>query len=84
MSENDRQKKYENLVHAYSSWLHRYAYSLAGDSATAEDLVQETYLRAWRFMDALKEEKAAKSWLTTIYGEKMHGDLNENSRNIPM
>jgi len=66
MSGNDRQKKYENLVHAYSSWLHRYAYSLAGDSATAEDLVQETYLRAWRFMDSLKEEKAAKSWLTTI------------------
>lgn len=62
----DQQKKYENLVHAYSGWLYRYAYWLAGDKATAEDLVQETFLRAWRFLDALKEEAAAKSWLTTI------------------
>jgi RNA polymerase sigma-70 factor (ECF subfamily) len=66
MSAIDRQKRYENLVEAYSSWLYRYAYWLAGEKQTAEDLVQETFLRAWRFMDSLKEESAAKSWLTTI------------------
>jgi RNA polymerase sigma-70 factor (ECF subfamily) len=32
----------------------------------AEDLVQETFLRAWRALDSLKDEKAAKSWLITI------------------
>lgn len=62
----DNQKKFENLVEAYSNWLYRYAYWLAGDKTTAEDLVQETFLRAWRFLDSLKEESAAKSWLTTI------------------
>jgi len=56
----------EHLVKAYSSWLYRYAYWLAGNKATAEDLVQETYLRAWRFLDSLKDEAAAMSWLTTI------------------
>ncbi len=66
MAVADRQKRYENLVHAYSSWLYRYAYWLAGDKPTAEDLVQETFLRAWRFLDSLKEEASAKSWLTTI------------------
>jgi len=29
-------------------------------------LVQETFLRAWRALDSLKDEKAAKSWLITI------------------
>ncbi|MFT5013771.1 MAG: RNA polymerase sigma-70 factor (ECF subfamily) [Patiriisocius sp.] len=58
--------RYENLVNAYSSWLYRYAYWLCGEKATSEDLVQETFLRAWRFLDSLKEEAAAKSWLTTI------------------
>lgn len=66
MSQADKQKKYENLVHAYSSWLYRYAYWISGDRSVAEDLVQETFLRAWRFLDSLKEEAAAKSWLTTI------------------
>ena len=53
-------------MHAYSSWLYRYAYWISGDRSVAEDLVQETFLRAWRFLDSLKEEAAAKSWLTTI------------------
>ena len=61
-----KEAKYEHLVNAYSSWLYRYAYWLAGDAASAEDLVQETFLRAWRFLDSLQDENAAKSWLTTI------------------
>jgi RNA polymerase sigma-70 factor (ECF subfamily) len=61
-----KQTRYENLVNAYSPWLYRYAYWLSGEKSAAEDLVQETFLRAWRFLDSLKEESAAKSWLTTI------------------
>ncbi|MCV5390693.1 hypothetical protein OFC62_38855, partial [Escherichia coli] len=36
------------------------------DKAIAEDLVQETCLRAWKSLDSLQDEKAAKSWLITI------------------
>jgi len=66
MDMKDKQARYENLVEAYSGWLYRYAYWICGDQPTAEDLVQETFLRAWRFFDSLKNEAAAKSWLTTI------------------
>lgn len=61
-----KQALYENLVNAYSPWLYRYAYWLSGEKSAAEDLVQETFLRAWRFLDSLKDEGSAKSWLTTI------------------
>lgn len=66
MSRAVQHKKYENLVKAYSSGLYRYAYWLTGDKGISEELVQETFLRAWRFLDTLKDEGAAKSWLTTI------------------
>jgi RNA polymerase sigma-70 factor (ECF subfamily) len=46
--------------------LYKYAYWLCGDPCLAEDLVQETFLRAWRGLDALKDERAARGWLFTI------------------
>ncbi len=65
-SDMDRQRKYEALVRAYHRDLYRYAYWLCKDQSVAEDLVQETCLRAWKSLDSLQDEKAAKSWLITI------------------
>lgn len=62
----DKTRRYEKLVTAHSDWLFRYAYWLSGNRQEAEDLVQETSLRAWRFLDSLQDDAAAKSWLTTI------------------
>jgi RNA polymerase sigma-70 factor (ECF subfamily) len=61
-----KQARYEALVKALHGDLYRYAYWLCHDKQVAEDLVQETFLRAWRALDSLKDEKAAKSWLITI------------------
>ncbi|WP_044830921.1 MULTISPECIES: sigma-70 family RNA polymerase sigma factor [Thalassomonas] len=61
-----KQIRYEALVKALHTDLYRYAYWLCHDKQVAEDLVQETFLRAWRALDSLKDEKAAKSWLITI------------------
>ena len=57
---------YEALVRAYSKDLYRYAYWLCKDANVIEDIVQETFLRAWRSLESLKDEGAAKSWLITI------------------
>ncbi|MCU8448376.1 sigma-70 family RNA polymerase sigma factor [Vibrio vulnificus] len=65
-TEMDRQRKYEALIRAYHRDLYRYAYWLCKDQSIAEDLVQETCLRAWKSLDSLQDEKAAKSWLITI------------------
>ena len=59
------QARFEKLVNAVSSDLYRYAFMLCRNKAMAEDLVQETFMRAWRFLDSLREEKKAKSWLMT-------------------
>ena len=62
----EKQKRYEELVHIYHSELYRFAYWLCRDQTIAEDLVQETFLRAWRALDSLQDQQAAKPWLLTI------------------
>ena len=46
--------------------MYRYAAWLCRDKAIAEDVVQEALLRAWKSLDALRDEAAAKHWLLTI------------------
>ena len=63
---NKKQKRYEALVHIYSPDLYRYAYWICHDLHIAQDLVQETCLRAWKSLDSLVDDKSAKGWLFTI------------------
>lgn len=61
----DKKSRFTVLVEAFSPDLYRYAHWLAGDQHIAEDLVQETFTRAWRSLDSLRDERAAKAWLIT-------------------
>ncbi|MEJ1353399.1 MAG: sigma-70 family RNA polymerase sigma factor [Candidatus Sedimenticola sp. (ex Thyasira tokunagai)] len=61
-----REHLFNQLITSYAPDLERYSYWLAGDRHTAEDLVQEALLRAWRSIDRLQDPKAAKGWLLTI------------------
>jgi len=71
--------KFETLVKAYSPELYRYAYWRCRDRFVAEDLVQETFTRAWQAWEKLRDEKAAKSWLYTILRNE-HARLFERKR----
>jgi RNA polymerase sigma-70 factor (ECF subfamily) len=51
---------------SYLDGLYGYAMVLSRNSADAEDLVQETCLRALRGMDGLRSGGSAKAWLFTI------------------
>lgn len=61
-----RHHRFEALVGALLPDLYRYAYWLCRDRTRAEDVVQETLVRAWRSLDSLRDEKSAKPWLITI------------------
>lgn len=64
--EQSKEDKYHLLVNQYQRDLLRYAYWLTGNKEVAEDILQETFLRAWRNIDQLNDVGAAKSWMITI------------------
>jgi len=65
-SDAEKRFRFEALAQAYSTDLYRYGLWLCGNDALAKDLVQETFLRAWKALDKLQDSGAAKSWLITI------------------
>lgn len=51
--------------HAAALW--RYAMRLTSDRARAEDVVQETLLRAWQHPEVMDDtERSARAWLFTV------------------
>lgn len=79
MSMKSRQLRFQALLMSVMADIYRYAFWLCRDPHQAEELVQETYLRAWRSLDSLKDDKAAKTWLITIL-RREHARCFERSR----
>jgi RNA polymerase sigma-70 factor (ECF subfamily) len=57
----------------------RFAFWLARDRAVAEDVVQETLLRAWRSRSELRDSTALRPWLLTIV-RRENARLHERKR----
>ncbi len=58
-------------IHEYGDMLFRYALPRVNDEDTAKDLVQETFLAAWRNRENFKGEISEKNWLYTILKNKI-------------
>jgi RNA polymerase sigma-70 factor, ECF subfamily len=63
---DSKTRRYEQLVQHYHADVYRYGFWLCKDADIAQDLVQETFLRAWKSLDSLLDANAAKAWLITI------------------
>lgn len=57
---------FEQLVHEYLGPVFGFLMTLVRDRDTAEDLAQETFLRAWKKRQSLDTSKNVKAWLFTV------------------
>jgi RNA polymerase sigma-70 factor (ECF subfamily) len=55
-----------HLLEEHLPRVYRFARRLTRDPHAAEDLTQETFLRAWRSRDRLRDAGGARVWLFTI------------------
>ena len=65
-AERKRRRRFDRVVSVFHQDMYRYAAWLSRDPGIAEEVVQEALLRAWKSLDALREDDAAKPWLLTI------------------
>ena len=65
-AESERRRRFDRLVGSFHDDMYRYAAWLSRDRTIAEDVVQESLLRAWKSLDSLRDDDAARPWLLTI------------------
>lgn len=57
---------FEELVRRHSPALFSFIYRLVGSPTDAEELTQETWVRAWRALAGFKEKSGFKTWVFRI------------------
>ena len=62
--------------------LRAFAYSLCGHSELADDMVQETLLKAWHHLDSFQEGTNLRAWLFTILRNTYFSDLRKRRREV--
>jgi RNA polymerase sigma-70 factor (ECF subfamily) len=68
---------YEELIRAYGRLIWSVIYGIIHDPAGTEDLVQETFIKAWQSIKALREPSSFRGWLVMIARRKalQHNEL---------
>jgi RNA polymerase sigma-70 factor (ECF subfamily) len=75
------QQAFERVVRATQADVWRWCRHL-GRADTADDLVQETYLRAWRSLPGFRGEASIRTWLLSI-ARRVAADQIRSSRRRP-
>lgn len=81
---NELKQRFEDEALPHIDSLHRFALSLAGDAVEADDLVQETFLKAFGAFDSFAPGTNCKAWLFRIMRNTYINRLRRSGREISM
>lgn len=62
----DKEKVIVQLMDLYAEKVYLLAYSFVKDKGLAEDISQEVFLKAYKYLDSFRGEAALKSWIYRI------------------
>lgn len=71
---------YEALYRAHVGRIHALCRRMTGNPERAEELTQETFVRAWEKLDGYRAESAFSTWLGRVAVNVVLGDRRSRSR----
>lgn len=77
------QDAFQSLTDPYRYELRVHCYRIVGSLQDAEDLVQETFLRAWRRLETFEERASIRAWLYKIATNACLDALDRQKRVLP-
>jgi len=78
--ENQKYAEFENEIIPHMNALYNFALRITGNSDDADDLVQDTFLKAFRFYDKFEKGTNSKAWLFRILKNSFINDYRKQSK----
>ena len=75
---------FEELVRKYQAGVYGYLFRMCHNAADAEDLAQETFIRAWQALPRFRQESSFKTWLYRIATNLCLNRLSRTRRTEPL
>ena len=79
-SEKDKLGIFNQEFMPHINSMYNFAYRLTLDADDAKDLLQDTYLKAFRFIDSFQQGTNAKAWLFRILKNSFINDYRKKSK----
>jgi RNA polymerase sigma factor (sigma-70 family) len=79
-SDAEKQRIFNNEFMPHINSMYNFGYRLTLDQDDSKDLLQDTYLKAYRFIDSFQQGTNAKAWLFRILKNSFINDYRKKSK----
>lgn len=79
-TDTERKEIFNNEFLPHLDAMYNFAYRLTFDQDDAKDLVQDTYMKAYRFINSFQQGTNAKAWLYRILKNSFINDFRKKSK----
>lgn len=80
--DSQKREQFESCVRDCADSIYRVAYRLSGNETLARELVQETYLNAWKSLDRLSDPAKTRSWMFAILRNQFSKLIRKESKAV--